>query len=412
MKLSFHVLNSHLKGLTLDTEKERVTIGRSSDNDLALKQHSISRRHAVIVQDGEMVTLEDIGSKNATEVDGVAIDGITEIRNGAILTFGDVALQINMPELEESPLAGAEEITGRALVSAPTETAAAGYEADLPGGSGESAVSARAADEAVSPGAPRGIEKVQIPETENRVWGLLAAVLGIGAAVVIAFFFLNYTGATDRAAAEIGTSLRVGEVKIVEVPTGFVHNLEVYPPDLARVTRSLNLNIAVTVEAISQGMATATLYNSAGDRVLLHINVLPGARSGPVDHRPMSHQEREAAAREIMLSAESLRLNGRHYEAMKLYEEVVELLHPLGAATARLQRNAENRRIELEALVTERHQQLFNELSDFVRLGKKRQALARLEDIMELIPDDGDLRHQNASVLHRMLVSMLEREGR
>ena len=67
--------------------KNRLTIGRSRQNDVQLKGPSISRRHAVVVTDGESTRVIDWGSKN-----GVAVNSkpITEhfLENGDIVTVG------------------------------------------------------------------------------------------------------------------------------------------------------------------------------------------------------------------------------------------------------------------------------------------------------------------------------------
>ncbi len=412
MKLVFQVLNSHLKGLTFDTDKKVINIGRSSDNDLVLKQDSISRRHAVITQENNTVTLEDAGSKNATEVDGVSCDGVKELKTGNILMFGDVAVEMRIPELEGAGPENDEDTPGSAIAATFAESG--GMAAETPGGmdtgaTGGTPDTASSEQDVARTGQP---PEIGMSELEGRVWGLLAAVLGIAAAAVAIFFFLNYTGATDRPVAEIGTSLRVGDIKIVEVPSGFVHDPRVSPPDIAEITRSLNLNIAVTVEAISRGMATAELHNRRGDRIVLHINILPRQTGRQIEGRALSREEREQAARERMVIAESLRLDGRSYEAKKLYEEVVNMLHPTGSGLAALQRSAEAKRVELEEKIEQRHDRLRFETSTFVKAGQNRQALGRLEEILELIPDDNDLRRQNAQMLHRMLSSIIERERR
>jgi DNA-binding NtrC family response regulator len=48
--------------------KERVTIGRSTENDISINDASISREHAVIHFAGDEVHVEDVGSNNGTRV--------------------------------------------------------------------------------------------------------------------------------------------------------------------------------------------------------------------------------------------------------------------------------------------------------------------------------------------------------
>ena len=48
--------------------KQRVTIGRSTENDVSINDASISREHAVIHFAGDTVHVEDVGSNNGTRV--------------------------------------------------------------------------------------------------------------------------------------------------------------------------------------------------------------------------------------------------------------------------------------------------------------------------------------------------------
>ena len=67
--------------------KNRLTIGRSRHNDVQLKGSRISRRHAVVVTDGEVTRVIDWGSKNGVSVNS---QPITEhfLKNGDVVTVG------------------------------------------------------------------------------------------------------------------------------------------------------------------------------------------------------------------------------------------------------------------------------------------------------------------------------------
>lgn len=69
--------------------KDRLTIGRSADNDIQLNAPYISRRHAVITTDGETTRVIDWGSKNGVHVNRTRV---TEhfLGNGDIVTIGNV----------------------------------------------------------------------------------------------------------------------------------------------------------------------------------------------------------------------------------------------------------------------------------------------------------------------------------
>lgn len=67
--------------------KDRLTIGRTEQNDIQLKAAYISRRHAVIVTDDDRTRIMDWGSKNGVFVNS---ERITEhfLRNGDIVGIG------------------------------------------------------------------------------------------------------------------------------------------------------------------------------------------------------------------------------------------------------------------------------------------------------------------------------------
>ena len=68
--------------------KDRLTIGRTEDNDIQLNAVFISRRHAVVQADGEATRVIDWGSKNGVYVNSTRV---TEhfLKNGDILTIGN-----------------------------------------------------------------------------------------------------------------------------------------------------------------------------------------------------------------------------------------------------------------------------------------------------------------------------------
>ena len=67
--------------------KDRLTIGRTEQNDIQLKASYVSRRHAVITTDGEATRVIDWGSKNGVLVNS---NRITEhfLKNGDTVTIG------------------------------------------------------------------------------------------------------------------------------------------------------------------------------------------------------------------------------------------------------------------------------------------------------------------------------------
>jgi hypothetical protein len=72
---------------------ERITIGRTANNDVAISDHSVSRLHAYIRQAGGWL-VADAGSKNGSWLDDVALEPRREtgLQPRSVLRLGDVVL--------------------------------------------------------------------------------------------------------------------------------------------------------------------------------------------------------------------------------------------------------------------------------------------------------------------------------
>lgn len=68
--------------------KDRLTIGRTRDNDIQLKAGYVSRRHAVIQTDGETTRIIDWGSKNGIHVNAAKISEHF-LSHGDVVTIGN-----------------------------------------------------------------------------------------------------------------------------------------------------------------------------------------------------------------------------------------------------------------------------------------------------------------------------------
>jgi hypothetical protein len=73
-------------------EGERTTIGRSPDNDVFLDDVTVSRKHAVLMQDGGEFRIEDLGSLNGTFVNRRRIDSAARLESGDEVQIGKYRL--------------------------------------------------------------------------------------------------------------------------------------------------------------------------------------------------------------------------------------------------------------------------------------------------------------------------------
>ncbi len=68
--------------------KDRLTIGRTKDNDIQLKADYVSRRHAVIQTEGDSTRIVDWGSKNGIHINSAKV-GEHFLNHGDVVTIGN-----------------------------------------------------------------------------------------------------------------------------------------------------------------------------------------------------------------------------------------------------------------------------------------------------------------------------------
>ena len=71
---------------TIRVDRAVLTLGRV-DCDIVFQDESVSRNHAILRRDGDMVVLEDLGSSNGTHVDNIPIQSCV-LRDGDTVQFG------------------------------------------------------------------------------------------------------------------------------------------------------------------------------------------------------------------------------------------------------------------------------------------------------------------------------------
>jgi hypothetical protein len=70
-----------------------LRIGRAEDNDVAIADGRVSRRHARIVADGDGFAIEDCGSSNGTFVDGRQVRR-ARLHHGVSIVVGETVLDV------------------------------------------------------------------------------------------------------------------------------------------------------------------------------------------------------------------------------------------------------------------------------------------------------------------------------
>jgi hypothetical protein len=71
---------------------ERTTIGRSPENDIFLDDVTVSRKHAVLLQQDDGYHIEDLGSLNGTFLNRKRIESSSRLENGDEVQIGKYKL--------------------------------------------------------------------------------------------------------------------------------------------------------------------------------------------------------------------------------------------------------------------------------------------------------------------------------
>jgi len=82
-------------------DEEVTRIGRSADNEISLPDQWLSRRHAEIRVEDDAYHLTDLGSRNGTRLNGVPLQGKTQLHPGDRIGLGDYVVIFSPDEVEE-----------------------------------------------------------------------------------------------------------------------------------------------------------------------------------------------------------------------------------------------------------------------------------------------------------------------
>ena len=97
MKLTL-ILNGITQKFELD--QDLITIGRSPESTIRIKNKKISRNHAKIERVGAAFQITDLASGNGTRVDGKKID-FSPISKDTVIKIGDAVLTVD--EIDDEP---------------------------------------------------------------------------------------------------------------------------------------------------------------------------------------------------------------------------------------------------------------------------------------------------------------------
>jgi pSer/pThr/pTyr-binding forkhead associated (FHA) protein len=87
-----HILSPTSLARTIDLTESLVTIGRTNENSICIPDTNVSKRHGILVRDGDTYQLHDFNSTNGTIVNGEKIMAV-KLQDGASIHLGSVELR-------------------------------------------------------------------------------------------------------------------------------------------------------------------------------------------------------------------------------------------------------------------------------------------------------------------------------
>ncbi len=95
-----------------------VTFGRSRGATVTVESEKVSRMHARVRRTGDLIEVEDLGSRNGTRVNGDKIEGVVQVTNGDEILIGSIHAVVGITSglRKNSPIA--DDVRGEARLVA------------------------------------------------------------------------------------------------------------------------------------------------------------------------------------------------------------------------------------------------------------------------------------------------------
>ncbi|AKQ63399.1 Adenylate cyclase [Myxococcus hansupus] len=79
-----------------------TSLGRADENDIVLGGDLVSRRHARLYVDGDVLRIEDLGSRNGSRINGAPLQGSKQLVAGDSVALGENTLSVRQPNTVEN----------------------------------------------------------------------------------------------------------------------------------------------------------------------------------------------------------------------------------------------------------------------------------------------------------------------
>lgn len=99
--LVLQVVKGPAAGEVFTVDRSHAVLGRGAEADIRIVDPSLSRMHARFDRDGDTLAITDLESRNGSFVDGQRLRDRRKLRNGELVTLGNVVLRFAQHDAEE-----------------------------------------------------------------------------------------------------------------------------------------------------------------------------------------------------------------------------------------------------------------------------------------------------------------------
>ena len=94
-----HIFSPSSVARAIDLTGNLMTIGRTEENEICIQDHNVSKRHGILVREGDDYQLHDFNSTNGTFVNGERIMAV-KLQHGVSIRLGSVGLRYESTRAE------------------------------------------------------------------------------------------------------------------------------------------------------------------------------------------------------------------------------------------------------------------------------------------------------------------------
>lgn len=113
MSAKLIVASGKSAGRAISLKNGQLLIGRAEDCDIRPLGEDVSRKHCSIVLEGEQITVQDLGSRNGTYVNGTKIEAKTKVpvKHGDIVRVGPLEVKVEVASAAPAAAAAVDDVS-------------------------------------------------------------------------------------------------------------------------------------------------------------------------------------------------------------------------------------------------------------------------------------------------------------